>query len=238
MKKLIGLLLFFSMLHARDVEETFLQANNCYKQKDFSGARTLYEKINKKGVATWYNLGNTQYELGESVQALVCWRNAQRHVYAEHDLEDIAYNIGVVEGELGKATPPHGWLYDFLARLIALRSLFAFQLLFLACWYALFVFVMRSKRSRMHTTAMVLLLLVNGVSGSVLFMKYRTHTQKKAIILAANTPLFIGPNDQYHKVGVLSRADEVSIQDEHEEWCKVCCKDTVGWVQRGALATV
>jgi hypothetical protein len=52
-------------------QETFLQANNAYSKKDFKQALYLYQHIENKGAAVWFNMGNCWYYLEQYAEALL-----------------------------------------------------------------------------------------------------------------------------------------------------------------------
>lgn len=230
------LFFFTSFVMARDVEETFLRANKYYQENKLVEAKEEYEKINNKGTATWYNLGNCHYKLDDHINALVCWRRAQQQAVS-HELDSIAYNIDVVEDKLGKHTE-QTW-YTKLEHVLLPRSLFMLQALFLIFWYLLFV-CMRWYKRGMHykTVALALLFVFNAISISALVMKYQINARCQGIVVQQKASLFAGPDEHYHVVSSVDCADEVIIQEQRENWCKVKYKDTVGWLQKSSVASI
>ena len=72
-------------------EELFLHANKCYEKQECDKALELYQSMNCKGPAAWYNMGNCCYQLDNYVDAMVCWKRAQRGA-SYHDCLDIEHN--------------------------------------------------------------------------------------------------------------------------------------------------
>src|SRR5581483_4954130 len=97
-KLLFVVTIFFNVACAQE-QEFFLQANKAYEKNEFQEAYNLYNKIEKKGVATWYNMGNCAYKLGNYAQALACWQCSQQGAKPA-EFEAINANIAVVEEKL------------------------------------------------------------------------------------------------------------------------------------------
>jgi tetratricopeptide (TPR) repeat protein len=63
---------------AGNVQEVFLKGNVAYLAGNIDGALKLYQTIDPKGPAVWYNLGNCYYRIGNYPEAIVAWRRAQK----------------------------------------------------------------------------------------------------------------------------------------------------------------
>jgi len=230
--------LFFIFVHsfsfARNKEEAFLQANRCYQEKKYDNALDLYDSIEKKGTATWYNMGNCAYKLNKHVDAFVFWRRARRGANKK-ELDDIRTNIAVVHEFLGKTEEP-SWFEKFVENLFDRFSLFAFQFLFLFSWLFLFasIWFFRSKK----IIFLVLFLPLNLVLGVMLFMKNKTIVYPCAVVKKPATTLLAGPDKDYHVLGKLSVTDEVSVLETRKEWCKVKAGSLAGWTLADKLEVV
>src|SRR6185369_5044389 len=86
-----GALFFFCVLSSALVfgtnnEERFLSAIDAYKHEQYERALDLNESIPDKGRAVLFNMGNCYWELNKPIDAVVCWRRAQRGApRAEYD---------------------------------------------------------------------------------------------------------------------------------------------------------
>lgn len=125
----IGVLFISAFCCARDVQETFLQANNCYKNKEYQKAFDLYNSIACKGCSTWYNMGNCAFKMNKPVDSLIYWRKAQHNATAR-ELQNIEKNINVVYNVLER-TPEHTGFNRFVRTMLNKFSLFAWQIFFL-----------------------------------------------------------------------------------------------------------
>ena len=227
-------LLVVSLCYARDVEETFLRANNLYQEKKYQEALDLYSSIDKKGCATLYNMGNCAFKLNKHVDALVCWKRACRHS-TSRELNELAKNIEVAHEIMGKE-PERGSIGNFFHRFSERFSMFFFQLLFLIGWFALFVAIFVLRRYRRGL--LVLLLPFNIVLGSFVAVKYRLAKYPVAIVTKKTAKIFSGPDENYHTLGVVPCADELRVIEKKGLWCKVRAQRLVGWVLADTLEVI
>jgi len=219
---------------ARDVEESFLKANREYQNKNYEKALELYQSIEKKGPATWCNMGNCSFKLKKYVDALVCWRRAKKNV-SRVELIDLNKNIAAVDQLLGRA-PKAGSLEFFLDNLLGRFSLFSFQFIFLFFWLSLFGFLFFLKKRK--AIFLSVLIPLNFVFGFGLFAKYRLHSCSQAIVIDRTASLFVGPDEKYLVVCKPNFADEVRVIDQKENWCKVKVNGLSGWMLADNLAII
>ena len=135
--RIFVILIFMSgFIHARSLQETFLEGNKLYYEKRYKPALDRYEEIQPKGLAIWYNIGNTHYRLGDKARALVAWKRAQKNS-PTHLIERSHHNIVAVESEL--ETYEMDTASAYLQYRLSLISFFLLQVLFLAGWYLFFI---------------------------------------------------------------------------------------------------
>lgn len=210
----------------------FAQANKLYQQKDFQKAYELYQAIATKDQAVWYNMGNCSYHLGNTQDALACWRLAKQYDGADTE-EDLAYNIAAVEQEIGVQERQR--LVFIVIQAIPLLVL---QLLFLCFWFLLFFFIKKCNRGKKYRSLLIAwIFLMCTIFGVSLKVKYEEQ-QFKGIVMNPNTQLFAGPNEQYHVLESIPQAQAVEIIETREQWYKVKYKNKVGWIMRNAIAVV
>ena len=219
---------------ARDVQETFLQANSFYNNKEYKKAYDLYNTISRKGCSTWYNMGNCAFKMNKHVDSLVCWRKAQHNATAR-ELQNIEKNINTVYQVLGR-TPEHIGFNHFVRTMLNRFSLFFWQILFLLFWFIFFIVVFLVKRYR--RLMLLLLLPLNIVFGSAVVKKYRLQRYPRAIVVAKSSIAFTGPDVNYHHVGSIDIADEVTVLQQRDGWYKVQAKRFVGWVTADTIEVI
>ena len=220
--------------YARDVQETFLQANNCYKNKEYKKAFDLYNTISHKGCSTWYNMGNCAFKMNKHINSLVCWRKAQ-HNATSRELQNIEKNINIAYHMLGRM-PEHTGFNRFVRTMLNRFSLFSWQILFLLFWFIFFIIVFLVKRYR--RSLLVLLLPLNIVFGSAVVKKHWLQRYPRAIVVAKSSFAFTGPDVKYHHVGSVAIADEVTVLQQRDGWYKVQAKRFVGWVTADTIEVI
>lgn len=206
-------------------QEQFLQANVAYKKGDFKKAADLYQSIENKGAAVWYNLGNCCYHLEMYVDALVYWKRALKNGGSFlHDA--ITYNCKFVCQKLGVPNST-SFLKSIIVK-ISSYSFFLWQIVFLIILYiflGLMVYVYGKKQYLIGSLSLCLLCL----SGSCLGIKYWTAKQIDGMV-KHETSLVAGTDERFSKITMLVPGQEVIVQDKRDSWCKVKSNEHAGWV--------
>jgi tetratricopeptide (TPR) repeat protein len=236
---LIGFILFFVFgLCSRDVEETVLRAHKLYEQQNVDQALKLYGSIEKKGSATWYNMGNCHYKLGNYLDALICWRRAERDV-TWYELSAIHHNLDKIYKVL-EIQSSHRFktsLYRFAQRYLSLFSLYGWQLIFLFVWILLLFLVAPLVRNHKYFILSVLCFITILFTGA-LYLKYEIDTTRYGIIMENDLIVYAGPDKEFHKLGSFARTREVTICEQQEKWLKVQDQGLVGWVPLEHVAII
>lgn len=224
----------FCIIRAGNEEELFLRANKSYEKHDCKQALALYQSMKNKGRAVLYNMGNCFYHLGDYPQALVCWKQAERGA-AYTECCDIAHNQLLLSHRLGKKIVYTWWqrLYIYISYRVASFSVLFLQLLFLICWFSLFFLFNRFGINKFSVFIFIVTVLV-GVS---LGVKYKQETECIAIVMK-KTPVFVGPDKNYHELAQLDLADQVTIEEEQNSWYKIKHVAGVGWVESEAVQII
>lgn len=215
-------------------EESFLQANKFYRNREYKKAFDLYDSIERKGPAVWYDMGNCLFKMNEHLDALVCWKRAQNGASA-FELNEIRKNISIVNEILGR-TKEQSFFNEVFSEFINRFSLFVFQFTFLLFWFSLFIFVWFFKKIK--KLILVILLPVNILFGLATFMKYKIGTYESAIIRKDLVSLFSGPDENYQIIGKVNFAHEVKILEKRDHWCKVKVDGLAGWILADKLEIV
>lgn len=223
---LIFLFLWSAPLFAINGQETFLQANKQYQNKNYEKALTLYVSIEKKGAATWYNMGNCHYQLGHEADALVCWKRAQKNPSSSLQ-KDIAYNIDVVMNEQSESHEATG--FNKLMMLLQRVSTLLAQIIFLLVLIALFLAIRLSKHSKKYKVASFVLCAFMLPIAALVGFKY-VHHQESIAIAHTDAKLFAGPNEKYHVVGTVAAKNQLLVHAKNGNWYKVAHRKQMGWV--------
>jgi tetratricopeptide (TPR) repeat protein len=225
-KTLLFFILYAHFASAINGQETFLQANKQYQNKNYEKALTLYATIEKKGGAIWYNMGNCHYQLGHEADALVCWKRAQRS--ASNSLQkEIAYNIDVVMNEQSESHEATAFA-KLMMLLQHVSTLFA-QIIFLLLLIALFLAIRLSKHSKKYKVASFVLCAFMLPVAALVGFKYAHHQESIAIALT-DAKLFAGPNEKYHVVATIAAKNQLRVHAKNGNWYKVAHYKQMGWV--------
>jgi len=231
---------------ATSQEDLFVQANEFYKQNKFAQAQELYEKIPDKSSRVYYNLGNCFYKQNKYGHALLNWRKAE-HDWGLFNRSELLRNIALVrkvsgahqegskdKGVLAEQNPVQKLVLgvkDLTASMVSLiRStpLLFLQIIFLVMWFAMFALLRFLYRNKYRIT-IIGLFVVLVISGSVLAMKYGLNSRHYGVVLN-QASLLSGPGPAYQILGSLEQAEEVSVQKQSGDYCKIHVNSQIGWV--------
>src|SRR5579862_1471661 len=85
-----------------------LLAWRAYEQGNWKEASILYESIDPKDSADWYNLGNAYYRQERCADALICWKRAMKGATL-CELRDIEFNSACLSKKLGSCMQHSSW---------------------------------------------------------------------------------------------------------------------------------
>jgi len=233
---LSGLLISVLFVCPRDVQETVLRAHKLYEQNEFEKARDLYNSIEKKGPATWYNLGNCHYKLENHLDALICWRRAERDA-TWSEFPALYHNMNEVQKKLGIENSFKDYFARSIRRILSLFSLFGWQIVFLLVWTLLLVLLGYLARTQRYIVLSGLSLLL-VICVSALYIKYDFVNARSGIVTDKTLVVYAGPDKGFHELGSLCRTNEVAILEENNEWLKIQDNNLVGWIPVSTIAQV
>ncbi len=236
MKRIVLLLMMFMTCTCAHDQEFFLQANELYRQKDYQQACELYKKIDHKGPATWYNMGNCAYCVGDTTCALAYWHMASHN--ASYALRKAIAHNNAYAREQDATLPATTLLEEVVNNLCAYSSyvsLFMLQIVVLCGWVVWWY--MFTHHRRRHAV-LVILVIVNLISGLLLLTRWWEINRVAACITKPGITLFAGPNECYHTVGTIDEVVYVPVQSIEGEWCQICYKQLLGWTPSAKLELV
>jgi len=221
--------------HAQTMQEKFLRANQLYDDKEYKAAYEAYQLVEPKDSVVLYNMGNCSYRLGNYLQAIAEWHQAQKD--AQPSLHEMARsNIAVAEKKINAAGQPFSVAACQSLQTVPLLWL---QLMFLFIWFGFFFFLKNDnhgKKYRMFFLALLFLAIIS--CGILLVIQYKSLVQHKGIIMKSNVSLFAGPDEQYHVVTSLPQASCVEINEQRQEWYKIRYNNMAGWVHKDSLTVI
>lgn len=213
-------------------EELFWRAGTLYAQKDFSQALDLYQAMEPKSEAIWHNIGACHAALGNDLQAIVSWRQAQVCA-APAKYDELERKIRALYQKMEKpAYADAFYVRRLVARILMRLPLFAAQLLFLA-W----LFFMACGRLRTRGQLLFGVCVALGL-GFLLLMKYSSGVARYAVVMHEHTVLCAGPGDQYQALGEAPLGALCRVKSEEDTWMYVDAHDFRGWCRRAALTQI
>jgi tetratricopeptide (TPR) repeat protein len=256
MKKI--LIISFSLLittlftsFATNHQESFLQANEFYKQSKFKEACELYSKIPNKSPQIYYNMGNCSYKLGNFGYAMLYWRKAEKN-WGMFNREELVNNINLLDRQLfeqqhknddPEALKAHELKFTihkiktFLVSIINSLPLLLLQLIFLLFWILLLVYKKYLYKNQ-KKLILVSLFVILVSSGSMIALRYGVNIHETAIVVVKQSEVFSGPDKTYQQVGSLPEATAVIVKKQSEKFCKIKWKALVGWVDSTTIEKI
>jgi hypothetical protein len=211
-------------------QELFLQANDAVKKNDFDQAYGLYDAIDPKGEAVWYNMGLCALAEKNYYNALRMFASARRyatfnsyplimeHYYQARHALGVPNDISALQKISMKCT-----------QCSLLMPLIGWQLIAWCLWLFLILCMTVCKRRRIGASLIVLPLLVFTLS--MIFFQYRLINTVYIVIKNPVVKAFIGPDEGFSSSFVLKQADEVPLVETHKGWYKVHKGSNVGWIR-------
>ena len=214
----------------------FAKANKLYEDGDFEAARALYEQIVRSGdfsADLFYNLGNTNFRLGDVGKAALNFRRAielqPNHAEAKANLEFVR-----VAAKAKIATPPA--FEDFFPA-VSESSWTISAAVF--GWSSLFFFVSvifaRRRATLWFGAICCVLLCVYSLGG--LFLQNSTHDL--GVVVASETEARLAPATTARLAERLPAASEIQMLATRGKWtlCELP-NGTRAWVPTDGIAPV
>ncbi len=225
----IILSIFFTpWMYAKTAQELFLQAQECYGIGDYAQALTLYEHIDPKNSAIWYNMGNCAYKKNDLLSALLYWHRAAQTGTGTL-AHDAFYNSNMVLQKLG--------IQPLEPSLVGRIPSLAFQILFFLI-FSIFLLLSYPLIRRKKFITFSILGLLTGGSGLITYNAYIHATTKTGLIMLDSSALYTGPDIRYHQVTTLKAGSVITLIEEKEQWIKVVVQKQTGWMRQSAVAII
>ncbi|MFH0898910.1 MAG: hypothetical protein V1855_04995 [bacterium] len=249
---ILSLFIFCKTLHGEpNYQESFLQANDLYKQKKYEQAFKLYKKIPYPETTINYNLGNCAYKMNKLGYALLYWRRAEND-WGLFNREELLANIALVKEQIKKnqgalklfgasklihAIPFVGVLKEKTLSLIRSTPLIWIQLFFLFIWFFLFIYLRYLYQRKLKFIIFLLFLLASWF-GLMLVIKYNMRFRMYGIIVKPQTKLLSGPSESYQTLLTLPEGGEGKIKTMSDNHYKVKINGQIGWINSEAFEKI
>jgi tetratricopeptide (TPR) repeat protein len=224
---------------AGNLQENFLKGNAAYAAGNVDAAIKLFQSIEPKGSAVWYNLGNCYYRLADYPQAIVHWSHAQKNA-SWRDFAILETYIAQSYAALGNVHDQSFMMrmHTWIRHITSLFSIFVLQLLFLFCWALLFFVLPRLLRqSRYYIIVLLSVLTLSG--GLLCIFKYRDQKYPYGIVTKNSISVYAGPGSDYARLTEAKMLDKVRVYQSRDGWLKVHVDQFgYGWVKSADLAMI
>ena len=214
----------------------FHRGNAAYEQKDFELAAQLFAVCvtNEISAGVWQNLGNSQWQLGWTAEALIAWERARAlNPFApapENNLKFVRETAQLEAPELTWCEIAAGWLPANWWAWGACGSFwFAVALLLLPG-------ILRWRRAAWHQALVALGL---GVFLLTLPANYGVWTRAKlGLVLEAETPLRFTPTTDAEPVTRMAAGEPARVVRERGKYLLIQTRRGEGWVERNRFGLI
>ncbi|MDR2469470.1 MAG: tetratricopeptide repeat protein [Tannerella sp.] len=241
-KKILLLLLVWSVSFALTAQETLREAETAYAQEDYAKAIELYESVLKTygdSYEVYYNLGNACYKAGKIAAAIL---NYERALLIRPGDRDIRHNLEIAGTRTVDHIEPLGDL--LLSQWFrAVQHLFAVDtwatiglitfILFAGC-LALFFFDKRMFLRKTGFYTGIALFIIVLFANIFAWNERKALTERNgAIVFAPTVTVKSTPDAGGLDLFVLHEGTKVFIRSVIGEWNEIELEDgSIGWIHR------
>jgi tetratricopeptide (TPR) repeat protein len=218
---------------AADISAGFDSANKLYEEGKFSDAASAYQKLVQSGTvspALYFNLGNTYFKSGQLGRAIAAYRDAEE--MSPRD-PDVRANLQFIRGKVqGPTVSPSAWQRWLAAMTINEWAVLTAAVLWV--WLALMA-VIQLRPALLQSLCPALWLggAAILVLAGCLATAWSVHSEKTAIVVAADVVTHNGPLDEAPPSATVHDGAELSVLDAKNGWLQVRVDNQrVGWLKR------
>lgn len=233
---------------AQNVDSLFVQANELYRQENYTEALKAYEEIEAMDQESWalyYNIGNIHYKMNRVAPAIFYYEKALK---LRPDQPDIRFNlefanqmvldnIEPLPRNLGQRFMDAVILkltYETWAK-IAVGLAFLFALLFL-----MYHFSYSTGKKRFYFIASIITVIL--VTTSVFFAfrnQLYVKNNREAIIFATEAEVMNAPTTASEAYFELHEGTKVTVLESLDNWKKIRIADgKIGWIEEKDLKEI
>ena len=233
---------------AQNVDSLFVQANELYRQENYTEALKAYEEIEAMDQESWalyYNIGNIHYKMNRVAPAIFYYEKALK---LRPDQQDVRFNlefanqmvldnIEPLPRNLGQRFMDAVILkltYETWAK-IAAGLAFLFALLFL-----MYHFSYSTGKKRFYFIASIITVIL--VTTSVFFAfrnQLYVKNNREAIIFATEAEVMNAPTTTSEAYFELHEGTKVTVLESLDNWKKIRIADgKIGWIEEKDLKEI
>ena len=233
---------------AQNPDSLFVQANELYRQENYTEALKAYEEIEAMDQESWalyYNIGNIHYKMNRVAPAIFYYEKALK---LRPDQQDVRFNlefanqmvldnIEPLPRNLGQRFMDAVILkltYETWAK-IAVGLAFLFALLFL-----MYHFSYSTGKKRFYFIASIITVIL--VTTSVFFAfrnQLYVKNNREAIIFATEAEVMNAPTTTSEAYFELHEGTKVTVLESLDNWKKIRIADgKIGWIEEKDLKEI
>ncbi len=246
---IMTLFIFLSAnLFADEAEETFIQANQAYRESEYEKAAAMYEKIINNGYVSkslYYNLGNTYFKMKQIPRAILYYERALK---LDPSDEDIQFNLQIANLRIIDKIEPvpriffEQWFDDLLKNVRSdVWAVFASVSLWAALALALIYIFGKSITMKKWTFAGgVLFILLFVILFFFAHIDYNRETsENEAIIFSPSVYVKSSPAEDGTDLFILHEGTKVYLLDRVGQWTEIRLADgNVGWIPESSFRII
>lgn len=224
----------------------FDEANEKYKNGDFSEAAETYEALIKDGYGNanvHYNLANCYYRMDKNPLAILHYEKALKQ---NPDFEDAKANLRLAQKKNIDEFEvlPQPLMTKVISSILELFSVTTWSILTVVISFLAFVLLfLFYYKGRTHTGYFAFSMISMAFSFLLLFISWQAdlHTQDNAysIVVSANVYVKTEPNVDATDALILHEGTKVKCLTVLDGWCNISLLDgRVGWVEEDALLEI
>ncbi|MDO9137556.1 MAG: tetratricopeptide repeat protein [Lutibacter sp.] len=243
------MVLFFGYISfAQTSNELFSEANDLYKNGQYSKAIELYLNIEKNGLESddlFFNLGNSYYKLNKVAPSVYYYEKALKInpmnqdasnnlVFAKRMTIDVIEDLPKTFLQRFSSNVIQKLTYNTWA-ILAVTASFLAALLFL-----LYYFSSSPKRKILYFNITIFAVFVMAVTVIFAYSNYETiQKSRSAIIFSPKSEIKNAPSLDGETVFELHEGTKVTILDELSNWKKIKLADgKIGWVNMADIKEI
>ncbi|MEW6097095.1 MAG: SH3 domain-containing protein [bacterium] len=219
--------------------ELFWQANQYYKDEDYTKAISLYQQIIDSGVkdgVVFYNLGNALLKNGQLGKAILSYERAKRVLPRDKDIKaNLTYaNLLTIDKLSAKKGLLTTWIsksHLFLNINEQTVIIFIIYLLITAL-IILYIFIDRKNIRRLFVALGIILLVSFLILLISVSIKIRSVVQtNEAIVIVSKVEVKSGPEDELETIFFIHEGTKVKIEEVRGDWYQIELLDgKTGWI--------
>ncbi len=245
--QILLLLLFVQIGKASVQTDSFLVANEAYKNNDFDKAVKIYDQLIDKGIIDaklFYNLGNVHYKKGAIAEAILNYEKALK--IAPND-KDIKHNLELANIRvLDKIeTTPEFFILTWwkkAANFLPSNQWFVISLIAIWSCVLAFIFYLFSQKVLFQKAAFFkafFFFLVALLTLLLSITQNNLKNKKDAIVFMNSVSVKSEPSTGATDLFILHEGVKVTIIDQDNKWEKIKIgNDKIGWLPKSSMREI